>query len=487
MRTASLTRLLLPLFVLLFFYKPLSAGFLDSVVNKAKQATESVVDESLDKLTRDSAVSPAQSTQSKQSDQGTQTSTAAKQQNTEAAPASGLPEPTIGSMMLAAVHFRPNLLDNESTFKRVLLAVHPDKRPILSNEFQWRKQKDELKQQLLDEARSARLNFEMRPWRETSVTADRPIELHKYDFDRQAYRVGFATGTVNHFGIMIPGRSAPEPRYGELGWFAMPPERAEQIANRFGNTKRILYLGYSFQVTGALIETDQPIPVIALADDQFDLYQRHIQQQGNTMVPRYEHLGTVKAPLADPPQQVPIARQSPDPDAPQTSKVVRNAEIDGVKLGMSIGQALTALEQHGYEMETPGQPSTITGVTVEGRRTTADGTGWVNIMLRQIDGKVYQIKKDIGYLIERLPEGLTTATLHEQYQQELTAPFAGARYEYAQNNRAVRFDDMSPPPYNKRITSPHAQVRVAPPVQSHSGRWTAGVDLNWKDLVGADW
>jgi len=488
MRCTLLGTLLLLLPLLAFHATTTQAGFLDGVIDKAKQATEAVVNETTDKLIKDQPANSEEPTPAKKPNQAGETAASSTEQ-AAATPAAELPEPTMGHLMLAAIHFRPSLLDKESTFKRVLLTVHPDKQPILSNEFQWHKQKNELKQQLLNEARNARLNFEVRPWRESSVSGDRPIELYNYDFDRQAYRVRFATGTVKKFlGLPVPGRSAPETRYAWTEWLAMKPERAEQIANRFGNNKRILYLGYRIQVTGALIETGKPIPVIAFGDDQFDLYQRQTQQQGNTMVPQYQHLGAVKISLADNPRDVPIVRQPPDPDAPKTSEVVRNAQIDGVKLGMPIEKALSELKQRGYEMEAPGHPRPQTGVTVKGKGTTADGAGWIEIMLRQMDGKVYQIKKDIGYLTSRLPEDLTVATLHEQYWQELTSPFSGARYEHPVQNRGIHFDDISPPPYNRKVTSPHAEVFISPSGQNYyGGRWGASVDFHWKDLVGADW
>jgi len=180
--------------------------------------------------------------------------------------------------------------------------------------------------------------------------------------------------------------------------------------------------------------------------------------------------------------------QPPDLNASKTSEVVRNAQIDGVKLGMPIEEALSELKRRGYEMKVPSQPSALTGVTVKGKGTTSDGAGWIEIMLRQMDGKVYQFKKDIGYLTSRLPDDLTVAKLHEKYRRELTSPFSGARYEYPVKNRGIHFDDMSPPPYNRKVTTPHAQVLVHPSGQNYyGGRWGASVDLHWKDLVGADW
>ncbi len=180
--------------------------------------------------------------------------------------------------------------------------------------------------------------------------------------------------------------------------------------------------------------------------------------------------------------------QAPDLNTSKTSEVVRSAQIDGVKLGMPIEEALSELKRRGYEMETPSQPSALTGVTVKGNGTTSDGAGYIDIMLRQMDGKVYQFKKDIGYLTARLPEDLTVATLYEKYHQELTSPFSGARYEHPVQNRAIHFDDMSPPPYNRKVTSPHAEVFIIPSEQNfYGGRWGASVNMHWKDLVGADW
>ena len=189
-----------------------------------------------------------------------------------------------------------------------------------------------------------------------------------------------------------------------------------------------------------------------------------------------------------PPPASNSSSQASDLDALKASEVVRNAQIDGVKLGMPIEEALAELKRRGYEMETPSQPSALTGVTVKGKGITSDGAGRIEIMLREMDGKVYQFKKDIAYMTGRLPEDLTVATLHEKYHRELTSPFSGARYEHPVQNRGIHFDDISPPPYNRKVTSPHAQVLVAPSDQNYyGGRWTASVDFHWKNLVGADW
>ena len=235
--------LTIPLAFLLFLSASarVEAGFLDNVLNKAKQAVEEVVNDSIDETTQDK---PGETNQQVEQSDTTASQTSSPQAQ-KAESGSELPEPSPGASMLAAVHFLPNLLDNESNLQRVLLTVHPEMQAVVSNEFQWHKRREELKAQLLAEAKNAQLTFELRPWRNSSTTKAAPVDLYKYDFDKQAYRIRFAVGTTRQVitAMLIPSEGVPLPKYPQvIGEFAIKPDKAEQIADYFGNKQRRVYL-----------------------------------------------------------------------------------------------------------------------------------------------------------------------------------------------------------------------------------------------------
>jgi peptidoglycan hydrolase-like protein with peptidoglycan-binding domain len=402
---------------------------------------------------------------------------------------SDLPEPTLGASMLAAVHFQPYLLDDESTLKRVLLTVHPEMQAVVSNEFQWHKRRDELKNQLLVEAKAAQLSFELQPWRDSSTTKARPVELSKYDFERQAFQVRFAVGTTRQVitKMLLPGGGEPASKYPQvIGWFPVETNKAEQIDTYFGNKQRKVYLHYRLKVLGALINASQPTPVIEFENNKLDLYALETTPQGNQMHTEYKYLATVVIETTDTPAAAPAVQKTVvDPSAGPTD-VIKNVEIDGVRLGMPIEAALTRLAEHGFKMEPPSQNSKLTGITIEGRGTTADGLGWIEVLIRHMNGIVYQYDKTVGYRYNRLPENTSFADLRQKYQDEFTGILAGSRYSYTEPNGRMNFDDSSPPPYNRKITSPHASI-ILSEANNNTGRFNAGIHIEWKQPVGADW
>ena len=538
MRFSALVSLFLALLLLHLAAPSTKAGFLDSVLNSAKQAAEKIVntptsDDSGDQTKEKSqpeqqSASPAKSTPTydatliRQIQQGlnrlgyntgtpdglygpgtrkaietfqknqqlavdgkpskallakinAEQSTKSASAKTTAAASATPPEPTTGAYMLAAVHYRPELLDNESTLKQVLLTVHPGLQSAVGNEFQWRKRKDELKNQMLKEAKDAQLTFELQPWRD-SFTKSRPVELKRYDFDRQAFLVGVLTETLTS------GEAAP--KYPQsIRWFPIPPDQAEKIDSYFKGYQRQVYLHYRLKAMGALIEEPSPTPVMEFVDDQVELYAREATPQGNKMHTEYKLLATVKVPLTDNPVTMQIDTEADEPQSAKETQVIRNAKVDGVKLGMPIEQALAQLKTHGYKMEQPSQPSQLTGVTIQGRGTTEDGSGWIDVMIRHMDGVVYQYNKSVNY--RKFPAGTTASSLHTKYQTRFVDRFSDARYHYKAPNKRIHFDDQKPPPYGGIITTPHVQVYMSDPQAISS--FVANIDLTWKDPVGAEW
>ena len=361
-------------------------------------------------------------------------------------------------------------------------------------QFKWHKQKEDLKQKLIKEAETAALSFEVQPWQDSSMSKSRSLELVKYDFDRQAFRVRFSVGTFTP-KMLVSARAEPAPKYApQIDWVPIDPDTAEKIADYFGNTKRQVYLHYRFRVVGALVETARPVPVVEFENDQYALYARESTVQGNKMHQEFKHLATARLPLTDTPVFKPIAEKPPSKNAAAATDVVKNAEVDGITLGMAIQTALARLAEHGFEMYPVAgkKPSPMSGVTIEGKGVTADGAGWIKVFVYHMDGVVYRYQKTATYFLDRLPQGLTDSDLRNTYHDRFTGIFNGARYQYTDQKKHMHFDDSSPPPYNRKITSPHATVYLSE-ASGRSGkkykyvRWNARIILDWKGLVGASW
>ncbi len=401
---------------------------------------------------------------------------------------STLPAPTTGAWMLAAVHNRPQLLDDEFTLMRVLLTVHPEALAVVDNHQQWRKQKDELKNQLLAEARSAQLVFELQPWRDSSMTKGRPVELFEYDLQRRAFHVRFAIGNARQVitGMLMPGGGKPAPKYEQvIDWFPVEPDKAEQIINYFGNRPRKVYLHYRLEAVGALKDAPLPTPVFIFANDQLALYALDQTLQDNQMHEGYRYLATVTVPTTDAAATIPAVRKTAADYSAAATGVIQNVEIDGIRLTMPIEQALQKLAEHGLNIGPPSRPSRLTGVTYIGHETTVDGAGWIKVMVRQMNGVVYQYDKNVMYLLDRLPADITVSDLQQKYHDEFVGRVDKARYIYTDAAGTMHFDDSSPPPYNRNINSPHARVKI---IEGKKGeRFHAGFSIEWKTSVGANW
>jgi hypothetical protein len=549
MRVSGPFPILLAVIVFLLSGSLASAGFLDSIINQAKQAAEAVVNPSIDPADEAKSDEKPQSTQQdtptqeaaspydptlvKQIQQGLNrlgygagrvdglygpgtrksieafqrkenlavdgapseallvkiTATQSEASNSQkATPATNLPEPTPGAFMLAAVHFRPYLLDDDFMLQRVLLTVHPETQPVVSNEFQWHKRKDELKNQLLTEAKSPQLAFELQPWRDSSMAKARPVELVKYDSKRQAFLVKFAVGTARQVTpkMLISSSGEPASKYPDMvNWFFIDPDKAEEIANYFGKQKRQVYLHYRLNAVGIGSNASQPTPIVEFENDQLELYALEATPQGNQMHTEFKYLTRVMLPRTDTPAPKPVVKNNVAANSDNPAGVIRNVEIDGVKLGMPIDEALKKLKKQGYKMKPPSQNSKLTGVTIEGRGSTDDGSGLIKIMIRHMNGIVYQYDKNVTYLLNRMPVGSSVSSLQEKYQAEFVKKFTGVRYEETAANGIRHFDDGSPPPYNRKISTPHARVTLV--AAESAGRFVANIGVEWKSLVGASW
>lgn len=190
-----------------------------------------------------------------------------------------------------------------------------------------------------------------------------------------------------------------------------------------------------------------------------------------------------------------------DTGSGETGRAVRNATIAGVGLGMSMDEAVAALEASGFELhkyserclehdndqDNPCYRRT-TGVTLEriSGPSLFDG-GFSEMTVRLKDDQVYWVRRVDSFLLNRLPDDFDLQGLSSKYRTNYFQRFSGARYR-AQGtggrSHIHDFDDMTPPPWEGFITSPHAQVAVGEPGR---GRYVSTIELHWKALVGLEW
>ncbi len=168
---------------------------------------------------------------------------------------------------------------------------------------------------------------------------------------------------------------------------------------------------------------------------------------------------------------------------------VKAADIDGVSLGMGTEEANAVLESNGYELDRCASQensntklcySDLLGVTVKGEKSG----GYEQITYRHMDGKVYWFSKRITYIPRRhMPKDKSIADLKQDYYDKYTQVFDTRYFEQYGTRQTYHFDDEAPPPYNRKLTSPHAVLTL------NDGRGTliVGIDMEWKGLVGASW
>jgi len=233
--------------------------------------------------------------------------------------------------------------------------------------------------------------------------------------------------------------------------------------------------------------------------------------QADTIEPVRDHLPPITSHAA-------VSENSAAPDANRTMLLlaessaadsasneadwtVRNAAIAGVRLGMSMDEAVAALEAKGFELhkfserclghdtdqDNPCYRRT-TGVTLEriSGPSLFEG-GFSELTVRLKDDQVYWIRRVDSFLLDRLPDDFDLQGLPKKYRTDYFERFSDASYHAqgtAGRSHIHDFDDTTPPPWNSFITSPHAQVAVGEPGR---GRYTSTIEMHWKELVGLEW
>ncbi len=394
------------------------------------------------------------------------------------------PEPTNAALVLAAVHYRPDALDNESTLKDILYTVHPETNPIMSNEFKWHKQKEQLKQQLLEEAKGAQLLFEVKPWNQNSIADHRTLELKQYDFDKSVFRVGFATGTTGGGilpAMLIPGQARLEKQYPQsIQSLSIDADTAEHIDTYFNHQRRILYASYLIDVTGVDLASGHPLPVVNFGNNQLKLYARKNTPAGNKMKTEYKFLISASIPY----DKTILAKESApkefDNHKSADTDVVKNALINGIHLGMDLDKALDVLKSNGFVMGPPDSSDPKLGIRLKGTKPTEIAKGSTNILISGMNGRVYEIVEGVRFW--PIPDEATAQKLMEFYKNKYIYPLKEARYSSPQPNGRIAFDDEKQSPYNHPIQSPHAEV-----ILSDRKGISAHLNMTWKGLVGAKW
>jgi hypothetical protein len=173
---------------------------------------------------------------------------------------------------------------------------------------------------------------------------------------------------------------------------------------------------------------------------------------------------------------------------------VKEANIDGIKIGMTCQNALAVIKTAGY---TVNEKSTDCVGSIKDDSTSSSkakmGTtlkfrkrGLPDLMLRHIGGKVYQVQKQTTYITSRLPEGVTKENLIQDANQKYSTMFGQVREETkVGGSLTLHFDDEAAPPYNRKIMSPHATISVFE--SRRGGQFVITIDMHWKQLVEADW
>jgi hypothetical protein len=168
---------------------------------------------------------------------------------------------------------------------------------------------------------------------------------------------------------------------------------------------------------------------------------------------------------------------------------VAKAVVDGVGLGMTQENAVAALQSKGYKLGKCAKPKTSLqkpcfnakfGTTIKGARKK----GYEKLSVRILNDKVYWLSKRVTFIPGRnLPDGQTVSTLKQDYYDKYRALFDAEYFHQYGKQPIYHFDDTSPPPYSRKISSPHAVLSL------NEGRGTliVGIDMEWKGLVGATW
>jgi hypothetical protein len=176
---------------------------------------------------------------------------------------------------------------------------------------------------------------------------------------------------------------------------------------------------------------------------------------------------------------------------------VKNAEIKGLRLGMSLQEAVAAVEAAGYKLhgksdaclikgEVPANPcyNKIEGIRLQKIQGPSELDGGFSTLLVNVkDGKTYRVVLVEKYLLDRMPADFDKETAVRHYEEKYL-PIFETRYkdmqERGRGTRRFEFDDESAPPYNRMISTPHAKVTVS----SGRGTFVANIQMTWENLVG---
>lgn len=173
---------------------------------------------------------------------------------------------------------------------------------------------------------------------------------------------------------------------------------------------------------------------------------------------------------------------------------VKEANVDGIKIGMPCQEALVVIKAAGYAVnertvdcvgsikdDSTSSSKAKMGTTLKFRKR-----GLPDLMLRHIDGKVYQVQKQTTYITSRLPKGVNKENLVQDAKEKYSRMFGQVREETkVGGSLTIHFDDEAAPPYNRKIMSPHATISVYE--SRRGGQFVITIDTHWKQLVGANW
>ena len=149
--------------------------------------------------------------------------------------------PTEAARVYVLVHYAPQVLEDDVWLKALARRAMPGVRGwITSDEFRWRREKDDIRAQLRAAAAQVPTRYDITPWPDAGAT----ITLGKYDFDRQA------------FGMS--GVHWPWARENKMRWLSVPTAEAEKLAASFGSQPRNLFGKYTLVIAGADVKAPDP-------------------------------------------------------------------------------------------------------------------------------------------------------------------------------------------------------------------------------------
>lgn len=212
------------------------AGLLDGLTKKAQEAVNQIAKEAVKEVApvvpADAAATAEDQAVVSDGDDGTDIGKDKLVFRTESG------KPTLAARELAIVRFRPDVLSDEAWLKRIAGNVDRSRRSWMNtDEFRWRREKDAIKAEILEQAKTVPTDYEITPWPGREVMAD----LGQYDFNRKAFKMRVHTGA-----------SAAWPWRGDnrVQWLPVPPDIAEKMNVALNNQGRLVYAKYKLKIVG---------------------------------------------------------------------------------------------------------------------------------------------------------------------------------------------------------------------------------------------